>query len=79
GRINFFSNRSSICFFNSASSAGAILYGAIETGPAPGTRSIVKSISRLGGKPGTSSGKTSTYSSTTGIPMICSSVFSLFS
>jgi len=72
--MNFFSSRSSIYFFSSANSAGAILYGAIEIGPAPGMRSIEKSTCLLGGNSGISSGKISAYSSTTGMLLICSTV-----
>ena len=59
GRMNCFSNKSSSCFFNSPNSAGAIRYGEIDTGPAPGIKSIANSISLLGGSPGISSGNTS--------------------
>ena len=72
--MNFFSSRSSIYFFSLANSVGAILYWAIDTGLAPGTRSMAKSTSLLGSNPGTSSGNTSEYSSTTGILLIKSIV-----
>ncbi|MCI28045.1 hypothetical protein A2U01_0049245, partial [Trifolium medium] len=35
GHMNFFSNSSSNCLFNSLSSAADILYGAIDTGLVP--------------------------------------------
>jgi len=69
GRMNFFSSKSSICFFNSANSAGAM-----DTGPAPRIRSMVKSTCLLGGNSGISSGNTSAYSSTTDIILIFSTV-----
>ena len=52
GRMNCFSNKSSSCFFNSANSTGAIQYGEIDTGPAPGIKSIANFISLLGGSLG---------------------------
>ena len=65
--MNPFSNNSSICFLNSANSAGAMRYGGIEIGEVPGIKSIQNSISLSGGRPGNSSGKTSQNSSTTSI------------
>ena len=59
GRMNYFSNKSSSYFFNSANSTSAIRYGEIGTGSAPGIKSIANSISLLGGSPGISSGNTS--------------------
>jgi len=73
GRINLFSSRSSICFFNSTNSIGAILYDAINTRPAPGMKSILKFTSLLSGSSGISFRNTSTYSSTIGM------LFDLFS
>ena len=64
GLMNPRSNNSCNWIFNSLSSAGAILYGALDTGSVPGANSITKSISRDGGKPGKSAGKTSTNSRT---------------
>ncbi|MFS7950496.1 hypothetical protein Hanom_Chr07g00583961 [Helianthus anomalus] len=58
GRINPFSSNSWSWLDNSLISDGASRYGALATGLAPGIRSIRKSISRLGGNPGRSSGKT---------------------
>jgi len=56
GQMNYFSIKSSSYFFNFANSAGVIRYIVIDTGPAPGTRSIANSISLLGGSPRISSG-----------------------
>jgi hypothetical protein len=42
GRIKPLSNSSANCFFNSANSEAAILYGAREIGAVPGTSSIEK-------------------------------------
>jgi hypothetical protein len=39
-----------------------ILYGVLDVGTTPSVSSIEKSISLLGGRPGTSSGNTSLYS-----------------
>ncbi|MFS7942283.1 hypothetical protein Hanom_Chr06g00486561 [Helianthus anomalus] len=58
GRIKPFSSNSWSWFDNSPISDGASRYGALATGLVPGIRSIRKSISRLGGSPGRSSGKT---------------------
>src|SRR3954469_10983257 len=65
GRINFFSNNSSNCFFNSANSDADMRYGAIDTGLVPGINSIANSTSLSGGNSLTSSGITSGYSFTT--------------
>ncbi|MFS7976240.1 hypothetical protein Hanom_Chr10g00890141 [Helianthus anomalus] len=58
GRIKPFSSNSWSWFDSSRISDGASRYGALATGLAPGMRSIRKSISRLGGNPGRSSGNT---------------------
>jgi len=50
----------------------------MDTRPAPGMRSIVKSTSRLGGSSGISFGKTSAYSSTIVILLILSAVLNFF-
>ena len=55
GRINPFSNNSSICAFNSFSSAGAIRYGVIEIGVVPDTKSILNTMLQIGSKTGKSS------------------------
>ncbi|XXG55677.1 hypothetical protein AAC387_Pa03g3288 [Persea americana] len=70
GLINPLSNKSCNWVFNSLSSAGAILDGALEITTVPSTNSIEKSISLTGGKSGISSGKTSGNSQTTGISSI---------
>ena len=67
GWMNPLSSNSCNCLFNSANSVGGILYGLLETGVVPSCNSIENSISRSGGIPGKSSGKTSAYSHTTGI------------
>src|SRR6266487_136197 len=67
GRINFFSNNSSSCFFNSFNSDVDIRYGAIDIGLVPGTKSILNSTSLSGGTLDTSSENTSKNSLTTGI------------
>jgi len=54
-----FPNSSCIWLLSSTNSAGAIRYGAIDTGLVLGTRSIENSTSLLGGNPDTSSGNTS--------------------
>ncbi|KAJ0439109.1 hypothetical protein HanHA300_Chr16g0621591 [Helianthus annuus] len=59
GLMNPRSRSSCNCSFNSFNSNGAIRYGALEIGSAPGTRSIVNSTSRSGGNLRSSSGKTS--------------------
>ena len=59
-------NNSSICTFNSFSSAGAIRYDGIEMGSVPGASSISNSISPSGGNPGRSLGNTSKNSFTIG-------------
>ena len=58
-------NNSCIWTFSSYNSTGAILYGVIEMGDVPGCNSMWKSTSLGGGNPGSSSGKTSSYSQTT--------------
>ena len=73
GQMYFLSINSFSCDFNSLSSKMFIRYRAFELGTAPGTSSIVKSNSLLGGNPGISSGNTSVYSFKTGI----SSIFNL--
>ncbi|XP_077231481.1 uncharacterized protein LOC143864431 [Tasmannia lanceolata] len=60
GRMNPLSNSSCSCFFSSSNSIGAIRYGLLDIGFAPGTSSIENSSSRFGGAPGRSSGNTST-------------------
>ncbi|XP_075524464.1 uncharacterized protein LOC142556847 [Primulina tabacum] len=60
----------------SLSSAGAILYGALEMGAASGTKLISNSISRSGTVPGSSSGKTSGKSRTIGMSPGLSSISS---
>ncbi|KAJ0545692.1 hypothetical protein HanRHA438_Chr08g0337471 [Helianthus annuus] len=52
-------SRSSSCVLNSFISVGANLYGALAIGAAPGMISILNSTCLSGGKPGSSSGKTS--------------------
>ena len=66
GRMNPFSINYSSYAFNSFSSLGVIQYGALEIGCVPGKNSIVKSAPLRGGNPGSSSGKTSWKSRTTG-------------
>src|SRR6266487_4193360 len=66
GRMNFFSNNSSSCFFNSFNSDADIRYGAIDIVLVPGTKSIPNSTSLSGGKSYISSGNTSENSPTTG-------------
>src|SRR6266487_7073213 len=66
GRMNFFSSNSSNCFFNSFNSDADILYGAMDIGLVPGTRSTVNSTSLSGGTSEISSGNTSGNSQTTG-------------
>ncbi|KAL8108706.1 hypothetical protein AgCh_024973 [Apium graveolens] len=67
GRITPLSNNSCSWLANSLISAGAILYGAFETGFVPGAWLILNSIFRSGGKPGSSSGNTSGNLLTTGM------------
>ena len=50
---------------SSCNSTGVILCGVIEMVEVPGCNSIPKSTTLCGGSPGSSSGKTSTYSHTT--------------
>ncbi|PHT72241.1 hypothetical protein T459_23026 [Capsicum annuum] len=59
GLMNPLSRRFFNYSFNSLSSVGAILYGRIDTGLVSGRRSILESISLLGGTLGRSSGNTS--------------------
>ena len=66
GLMNPLSSSSYSWTLSSCNSAGAILCGVIEMGEIPGCNSIPKSTSLCGGSPGSSSGKTSTYSHTTG-------------
>ena len=65
GLINPLSSDSCIWTLSSYNSTGAILCGVIEMGDVPGCNSIHKSTSLYGGNPGSSSGKTSSYSQTT--------------
>ncbi|KAI3783393.1 hypothetical protein L1987_42473 [Smallanthus sonchifolius] len=65
GLMNPFSNKSSKCFYNSAISVGANLYGASAIGAVPGTRLILNSTSLSGGIPGSLFGKTSENLATT--------------
>src|SRR3954471_17583839 len=67
GRMKPFANETSSWVFSSANSCGAILYGHLEIGVVPGIRSTINSTHLLGGIPGSSSGKTSEKSRTTGI------------
>src|ERR1041384_875683 len=62
-----FSNKASSWVLNSANSCGAILYGRLEIGVVPGIRSTMNCTHLSGGMPGSSSGKTSGKSQTTGI------------
>src|SRR3954471_15817944 len=64
-RIYPLSSNSFICFFNSTNSDGAILYGFLYMGVVPGASSMLNSISRSGGMPGSSSGNMSGNSHTT--------------
>jgi len=57
--MNYFSSKSSNCFFSFFNSLGDILYGVIGIGPVPDIKSIENSISLLGDKLGISLGKTS--------------------
>ena len=66
GRIRPFLINSSSCAFYSFSLAGAKRYGAREIGAVPGINSMQNSISRSGGKPRRSSGKSDKYSRTIG-------------
>ena len=66
GLMNYLANSSYSCDENSFISGGANRYGALATGAAPGTRSILNSICFSGGIPGSSSGNTSANSLTTG-------------
>src|SRR3954468_3154771 len=65
-RMYRLSSNSFICFFNSTNSDDAILYGFLYMGVVPGASSMLNSISRSGGMPGSSSGNTSGNSHTTG-------------
>ena len=57
---------SSLCSWtlSSCNSTGAILFGVIEMGEVPGCNLIPKSTTHYGGNPGSSFGKTSSYSQT---------------
>src|SRR3954470_10077627 len=67
GRMKPFANKASSWTFSSPNSHGAILYGRLEIGAVPGARSTMNSTHLSGGMPGSSSGKTSGKSRTTGI------------
>src|ERR1041385_7216291 len=67
GRMKPFANEASSWVFISANSCGAILYGRLEIGAMPGIRFTINSTHLSGGIPGSSSGKTSGKSRTTGI------------
>src|ERR1041385_3963874 len=67
GWMKPFANEASSWVFSSANSGGAILYGRLEIGVVPGIRSTMNSTHLSGGIPGSSSGKTSGNSRTTGI------------
>src|SRR3954466_9994166 len=67
GRMKPFSNKASCWILSSANSCGAILYGHLEIGEVPGTRSTMNSTHVSGGIPGSSFGKTSGKSQTIGI------------
>src|ERR1043165_8698307 len=67
GRMKPFANEASSWVLSSANSCGAILYGRLEIGAVPGIRSTMNSTHLSGGMPGSSSGKTSGKSQTTGI------------
>src|SRR3954468_4002179 len=67
GWMKPFANETSSWALSSANSCGAILYGRLEIGAVPGIRSTMNSTHLSGGKPGSSSGKTSGKSRTTGI------------
>src|SRR3954470_10585418 len=66
GRMKPFANEASSWVFSSANSCGAILYGRLEIGAVPGTRSTINSTHLSGGMPGSSLGKKSGKSRTTG-------------
>ena len=74
GNIYPFFNKSSIYICNSSNSTIPILYGVLDTGATPGTKSIEKSMSLFGGNPGISL-KTSSKSLKTG----CYSILSILS
>ena len=65
GPMNPLSSSSCSWTLSSCNSNGAILCGVIEMGEVPGCNLIPKSTTLCGGSPGSSSGKTSTYSHTT--------------
>src|ERR1044071_906175 len=67
GRMKPFANETSSWALSSANSCGAILYGRLDIGAVPGLRSTMNSTALSGGMPGSSSGKTSRKSRTTGI------------
>ena len=75
GQMYPLSNNSCNCIFNFVNSGTLIQYGVLEMGDALGINSIVKSMSLLGGKPGISSGNTSTES----FPMRLFSIIGVFS
>src|ERR1041385_1056957 len=66
-QMKSFSNKASSWILSSANSRGAISYGRLEIGAVPGIRSTMNSTHLSGGIPGSSSGKTSGNSRTTGI------------
>src|SRR3954471_16813566 len=66
GLTKCFASNSSNCFFSSTNSDADILYGAIDTGLVPGTRSMENSTSLFGSTSENSSGNTSGNSRTTG-------------
>src|ERR1041385_7361881 len=67
GWMKPFANEASSWILSSTKSRGAILYGRLDIGAIPGIRSTTNSIDLSGGMPGSSSGKTSGKSRTTGI------------
>jgi len=72
--INPLSEYSCNCFFSSASSMGAIRYGALKIGVVSGMTSIENSRTRSGGNSGRSSGNTSKNSSNAGFYISSASV-----
>src|ERR1041384_8352872 len=70
GRMKPFANETSSWALSSANSCGAILYGRLEIGAVPGIRSTMNFTALSGGIPGSSSGKTSGKSRTTGTSSI---------
>ena len=67
GQMYPLSNNFCNCIFSSVNSGKLIQYGVLQVGDAPGTNSMVKSMSLLGEKPGISSGNTCIKSCTIGI------------